>query len=198
MEQFLQAALREGEYVIWQGTPDPYRLLDADNKKATLTTWIISIAIAAGLSVLYTMYALSGDGSSLQPFVYILTIGFPFIGFIDPYRDKRHINAQKMAITDQRVLVFHKSTASENNALEMRLESIDAIRVEEIEPGYSRICIGSPAFGLKHSKKRRCAILGVKDDDKITALILYRMANSDCAKICSMFQERGVTMDKGQ
>ena len=199
MDQFLNAALKEGEVVKWKGTPDPYRLLDEDNKKATITTWVIAIAIAAALSVLYTIYALTGGSVNFQPFVYVLTIGFPLILFIDPIRDMKHINKQLFAITDQRILIFHKNTSTENKALEFRLENIDAIRVDEIESGYSRIRICSPAFGLKPAKTRRSAITGMKDEnDKLVAMVFYRLTNSDCDKVCSVLQEKAITIDKGR
>ena len=51
----------------------------------------ISIAIAAAMSLLYTFYGLKeGSATGIQPFVYLLTIGFPLMVFVDPIRDAKH------------------------------------------------------------------------------------------------------------
>ena len=199
MEQFqsyLNESLEEGESIKWQGTPAPSELLSPDNKKTTMRMWIISIVIAAVLSGLYTIYALGDNATAFQPFIYVLTIGFPLIAFIDPIRDLKHINTQFFVVTDKRVFIFHKSTQTENKALVIGFDEIDVVRVEGLEPGYARMRFGSASFESKDVKLHRNATHGAKDkDDKIRGLVFYRLSGSDCNDICPLIKEKGIELE---
>ncbi|MCL1896846.1 MAG: hypothetical protein FWG03_09905 [Clostridiales bacterium] len=201
MDQYeaeLKSALKEGEIVRWKGSVAPYRLFDADNKKSTGIIWLISIGIAAVLSILYTVYVLTAQGATFQPFVYFLTIGFPFLGFIDPVRDQKHIAGQLLAVTNQRVMIFHKSTPNENKSIGLGFGQIDKARIEEIESGINRLRLGSATFKSKGLKLRRDAMLGGKDDDdRVIGLVFYQLKGKDCADICMILKENSVAIEKG-
>ena len=165
-EEELKLALKEGETVKWKGLPAPYKVMDNDNKKSTAKFFIGAIVVAAALSLLYTYYGLQESNSTgIQPFVYIMTIGFPLIAFVDPIRDKMHINGQLLVITNQRILIFHKSNPTESKAISINLNDVDKVRIEEIEPGFNRIRFGAAAFGSRNMKLRRNAMLGAKDEN---------------------------------
>lgn len=199
MEQFqgfLNESLEEGETVKWQGKPAPSKLLGPDNKKTTLKMWIIAIVIAAVLSGLYTIYALGENATSFQPFIYVLTIGFPMIIFIDPIRDIRHINAQFFVVTDKRIFIFHKSTQTENRALVLSFDEIDTARIEGLEPGFARIRFGSGSFESKGVKLFRNTTQGLKDkEDKLTGLVFYRLSGGDCNDVCPLLKEKGIELE---
>ena len=195
-ESLLENALQEDEKVVWKGNPAPYKLLDADNKKGTLTFWVISIAIAAILSVLYTLYAMSGT-EEIKPIVYVFTIGFPLIAFVDPIRDKAYLVKQLLVVTDRRILIVHKNTNNEDKALSLAIDDIDAIRTEEIEQGFSRIRFCKATFGVENLKLRRMATKGAQDSNEIiTGLVFYRIANSDRDLICSVLQNKEISFEK--
>ena len=86
-EDELRLALGNSETVKWKGLPAPYKLTDADNKKSTMTFFALSIIVAIVLSILYSVYAIQDATTEIHPFVYVLTIGFPFMFFVDPIRD---------------------------------------------------------------------------------------------------------------
>ena len=199
MEQFqgfLNESLKEGETVEWQGKPALSKLLSPDNKKTTLTMWIIAIVIAAVLSGIYTVYALSDNAASFQPFIYVLTIGFPLIIFIDPIRDIRHINAQFFVLTDKRIFIFHKSTQTENKAIVLSFDEIDMARIEGLEPGFARIRFGSGSFESKGVKLFRHTTQGAKNkEDKLIGLVFYRLSGNDCNDICHLLKEKGVELE---
>jgi hypothetical protein len=201
MDQFeavLKGLLTKDENVKWAGKPDPYKVLDEDNKKSTMTCWIISIAIAAALSGIYTIFALSGSSTTFQPIIYIFTIGFPLIAFIDPIRDRKQIISQVLAVTDQKVIVAGKNTGgSDNKQPALKLQDIDIVRVEQIESGFSRIRFGSVTFGAQGYKLRRITTGGRRSEgDKVIGLVFYRIDNSDCEKICSILNEKGIRLEK--
>ena len=192
-EKILAGALLEDEKVVWKGSPAPYKLLDEDNKKGTLVFWIIAIAIAGGLSALYTVYIITSGGglTEIKPIVFVFTIGFPLIVFVDPIRDKSHIGKQLFAITDRRVLIVHKNTNNENKALVYWFSDMDSVRIDTVCEGFSRIRFCSATFEAQNLKLRRAAIMGAFDkNEKLAGLVFYKIADSELGIISSALSDK--------
>jgi hypothetical protein len=176
-EELLKGILAKDETVKWSATPKPYSILNEENKSATIRLWIIAAVVLLVLNIAYIALCVTDDAVEFMPGVLVVTIGVPVFIFVNPIRDKMHITKQLAAITDKRVIVFHKSNKEQSIAI----EEVDAVHTEpSTDAGCCHMRIGSAVTDAPASKLRRFAIMGKRDnEDKCVGLVFYHLDKSD-------------------
>lgn len=134
VENILQAALRDGEQVLWQGRPEAFSILANDAKGQILGKWIGTIIAAIIILVLYTMEA-GGDSIGVLA-------GIPLVAaalMISPFIEQWNIMGQRYYITNQRVIQIAKDQA----VYFVELPEIDGYQAVKDQTEYGSLVFGS-------------------------------------------------------
>jgi hypothetical protein len=171
--ELLKDILAKDEIVEWSATPKPYSVLNGENKQSTVLLWIIAAALFLILNIAYIALCVSDETMDFMIGVLLVTVGVPAFMCVNPLRDEMHIAKQLLAITNKRVIIFHKS----NKELSVPIEEIDAVHIEaSTDAGYSHVRIGSSVAAVPAKKLRSLAIVGKSDDDdKCIGLVFYHV-----------------------
>ncbi|MDR1247459.1 MAG: hypothetical protein LBK57_10660 [Clostridiales Family XIII bacterium] len=191
-EELLKSVLAKDETVKWSAKPEPYSITNEENKKSTFMLWAVAAAALVILNVAYIAVCVIGDAVDFKIGVLIITVGVPVFMFVNPLRDEMHIAKQITAITNKRLLVYHKS----GKVLSVSVEDIDEVKLEEsTDAGRCHLRICSAAVIAPPGKLRSIAISGKLDkDDKCVGLIFYHIDAQEGARaydvVNSLLSER--------
>lgn len=137
-DQTLQAALRQGEQVLWDGTSAEFPLLAGDSRNQILGKWIGS---AAGAAVVLALYVGNAGGRSAGMILGILAVAAMVM--LSPLVERRSVLRQHYYVTSQRVILV----AGDQTVYYMELGEIDEIRTVHDQTEYDSLAVGSAVFG---------------------------------------------------
>ena len=180
MEKELNQFLRNGETVRWQGKPVDFPLLDNENKFSILRKWILTIAITAGILVLY--YSKNQNWS--MGFIGLCLIVAALI-LVSPLLERINLKKQKYWITDQRAILM----TSGKSFYYMELSDIDDFQLLTDAAAQDCLVLGSEIFGEmpKQIRWRACHpkndVMKNDDQDCVAGLVFYCISNAEAASI---------------
>jgi hypothetical protein len=175
-DELLNGILAKDETVKWTATPQPYSIMNEENKRATVMFWIIATAVLLILNIAYIALCAADDAVDFKIGVLIVTVGIPVFLYINPLRDEMYIAKQLLVITNTRVMICHKS----GKELHIDIENIKTVSLEKsADAERCHIKIGA-AVDAPTGKLRKIAVSGKHDnDDKCTGLVFYHMDTQD-------------------
>ena len=180
MKHYLDEVLENGEKILWEGKPEPFKLLEGTDKKSILTKWILLGAVYILAVGGYLANALArGDSFTSTIMLALVLTGFAGLLIIAPISDRKVlVVSTKYAITDRRVIVVNK-----DGNKSMPLNKQTRCKVTHLENHTDVICFGE-ACNTKVNNIRSIAVRGVSEgkEKAITGLVLYSI--SDAKDIC--------------
>lgn len=184
MDEKLKKILKRNEEVQWMGQPEKTPLLSGKAGKNILLRWIMCVALAIVLTLVYWIYSSNHDSTEFSAIMLLFTVGIPVAIAWGPIGENMELNKMHYIITDQRIIMYHGKIN-----FFMDRSRIDEIRVRILENGASSIYIGKKTFDVKDSKIRYIAGHGISehidDDNVIVGSILYNVKGAD--RICELF-----------
>lgn len=137
VQDALNAILRNGEQVRWEGRTEPFALLADDAKGQIFGKWI-GTGIAA--VAILTLYIKNTGGDKVEVIGMVLLVAVALI--LAPFIERHNVMGQYYCITDQRVIMI---TASQT-VYYMELSDIDEYQVVSGRTEYHSLVLGSCVF----------------------------------------------------
>lgn len=171
--------LDPGESVEWTGKPEPFHVMEPNNKKALYLRWILSAVIGVILIVLYSVYSSVRSDMEFMIIVPLIIAAVVVFIIIRPVADARTIMKKRTyAVTSQRVLVYE----NENTHPSMPLDGIDQVRFIRKEGGTADVVFGSAVSTRWPNSLRSAAVVSEKNPEKsnqIEGMVFYNVKNSE-------------------
>ena len=187
MENMIEAYLREGEQVRWQGQPQPIPLMDNGSRMLILRKWALTVIIVAALTISY-LSAQDAPG-----------IGFPLLAVVcgavlmlTPLLERSGLMKSRYYITNQRIIHMTKDKVF----YYMDLADVDAFEVESQLTEQDSLVLGSAAFddAKKHIRWRACHPMedpeAMKNRDHVDGMIFYNIGSA-AATAAQLLREMG-------
>ena len=129
----LQEYLRHDEAVLWHGSAEPCKLLEADDKGRIIRNWIITV-IAFGALLGFYLTSAPQVSIALAAGIAIVML----IILIAPWSEWRKLKVQNYWVTNQRVI----SLVGTDECCGIDLALVDAVDVKKLSTGYDclRLC----------------------------------------------------------
>lgn len=121
MLEIIKEELREGEKILWSGSPESFETLDSTNKSHIIKKAILICGIVFGLCIFYVAYALS-KGIDLKPALIIIAVVCAVIASLNYISDAKKLRRATYVITDQRLMI----------AIDL-VKSVDYINIKEVQ-----------------------------------------------------------------
>ena len=104
MLEIIKQELREGEKLLWSGSPESFETLDLTHKSYVIKRAVLICGIVFVLSAFYIAYALS-NGIDLKPALVIIAVACAVIASFSFVSDAKKIRRAVYAVTDQRLIM---------------------------------------------------------------------------------------------
>ena len=182
METLLNAYLREGEQVRWQGRPQEIPLLDNGSKMPILRKWVLTVIIAGALLISY-LSAQSQPGAGFITLVLLCAA----VLMLTPIFERRGLMKNRYFITNQRLIHMTKDKVF----YYMDLADVDAFEVETQLTDQDSLVLGSAIFpdAKKLIRWRACHPMAdpeaMQGRDHVDGMIFYNIgsAAADAAQV---------------
>ena len=182
--------LRDGEQILWQGSPAPFPFKEKAGLKNLIVCWGLGPA-----ALLAAMIAFIANGGKVLSIINLFLVLVIAISIVSPIINRRSILSQHYYVTDQRAIV----TMAGFEQFFVDREDIDAVRIESDTVQDEALIIGSEIFpeAKKQLRWRACnAALkyGTQEPGACTALVFYGLTDAvDAAVALSMGGIGGVS-----
>lgn len=176
-----QNNLEKGETINWMEYPQPFRLVEEDNKKSLYLRWILTPVIAILLIVICIILAQTQNRIMYLIVFPAIMIAAAFCVCLKPMLDAHILrNNRTYIITDRRVILVKSG-----NFYSLPLEKINEVRFVRRKNGYEDVIFGKPALQKPYTKVRKLAISPIeKPNGPMGAIIGGAFYNiSDAEKI---------------
>ena len=96
--------LKDDETVLWAGRPEPFKLVNAANKKSLTGRWILFGALLVVLAVVYTVLTVGSPAGFKPAVIIVLVLIFGYL-MLMPVLDHNKVQKKcQYIVTDKRVL----------------------------------------------------------------------------------------------
>ena len=186
MENKMNLPLHDGEELLWAGQPEPFELLDAATKKATIAKWIGSVVIPAVALGLYF-----GFSPVKQWGVGVAVVLIAIMVFVSPFLEKKKVEKVKFYMTNQRAML----ELAGNSMYSIDLNEIDAFKVVDDVADETCVVMGSVLFEEIY-KQMRWRTCNPKENNtsgaqgKVDGLMFYNI--KDAQVVAEILEKNGV------
>lgn len=151
MLEIIKEELREGEKILWSGSPESFETLDLTNKSHIIKRAVLICSVVLLLCALYITYVLS-KGIALKPALVIVSILCAGIASVSYLSDAKKIRRAVYAVTDQRLII----------AID-RVKSVDYINLNDVKlkkdaDGHVSLLCGEQTVGAKPHQWRSLTV----------------------------------------
>lgn len=165
----MKRELHEGESIIWQGEPVPFKPSDGDGKKSLTLRIVICAIVYAALMVAYAMLAKDAAGFNITVALVILVI-CAFVACVPILDARKVMDKSSYYITNDRVAVSI-------DGRDFMAMSRKGLKVKFIDAGNGCVHAAMGALADGGSKKLlTSAIIGKKDDkENVIGIVFYNV-----------------------
>nr|WP_297275675.1 hypothetical protein [uncultured Agathobaculum sp.] len=174
MEEVVKNRLRQGETILWQGTPEPFPLLEQGNRLSVLRLWVVTVVLAACLIAAYCTQNIEWEMRFVVGIIVIalLVASAPFI-------ERMRVRKEKFYLTNERAFLVMGPKA----VFAMELSAIDAVEVVEDVENHACIAMGSCIFEYMRKEMRWRAChpkINMQDSEhrgQVDGMVFYDVAD---------------------
>lgn len=178
VEQELQAYLRNGERVCWQGKTESFPLLENDAKWLILGKWIGTVVVSFSILMLYIS---NNPEWSVKMVGMVLLVAALLV--VSPIVERNSVLRQQYWITNQRVILMTK----DRSFYYMELSAIDEFQIVKGKTNHDCLVIGSYLFEEINRQLRWRAChpkTDVQSDgnaDQALGMVFFNVSNAEGA-----------------
>lgn len=180
MKDYLNGVLKDGEQVLWEGKPEPFKLLEGVYKKSILTLWGIlgAVYVLAVVGYLSTAIKRGDPFASIMMLVVVITVFIVFILTVPISDRKTLITSTRYILTDRRAIIINKAGVKS-----MPVNKETPCKVAHLDNNTDVLYFGD-ACEIKADKSRKAAVAGItaSGSKDITGLAFYGI--KDAKEIC--------------
>ena len=175
--------LTEGERVLWEGKPEPFKLLDQSYKNRIIATWIASVVVMIAFAVVYSSLVFAKGHNTSKDIICLVVVELiPLIFIFRPFTERKKILNATYVITDQKAVIVGGS-----NDKVLELTPNTKYKIETIPSGFDVLYLGDTVEKASPTSCRVLSIVGVESKEVgiYTGLVFYNIKNA--RQVCNAY-----------